>query len=688
MDKFNGSISIYIDKKNNKSTSMTIPQRKPSIWIPNEKISKCFNCKTEFTTWNRKHHCRSCGRIFCNECLKWYSEKSDYITSATPPQQNYLQSFFNDKKQIRTCEECNKYHNTTVDYKKELILFINLPLTFSHLIYLRSVSKKWCKIINYIIRIYRSIQYKLPSQKCNKIEKKILWNHRYEFKHHYFWISKCLTYNSYKSTKEIDQYIHFLKNKDDNTKIYNCKSLLCTSNCRNSCKPENILELGFNVDLSKHPSIQKYMVYLLSDKTNDYYKLLMPWLVELSKKYLELGLDIAYKCAVDEKLFYDFYFEAKYYLNTLDKTDNKNLKIMMKKINTFIIKDYRDNIRKTDQFIKFIQLLVQKNDYERKQMTISWFNQNESVKLPWNTELYCIGIQVDNIKQLSSASKPFLIPLLVKKHYYTSYKVIHILVKNEDLRKDKLTMFVSHWLKNICNHDVSICTYNILPYNLNYGWVEIIEDCVTLYDISHKHKKTLQNYIMDLNNDITVQEVRFNFIRSCVSSCVLSYIMGLGDRHRENILVNHYGELVHIDFSYLLGEDPKNAAVEMKITPEMLTMLGGKSSRQFILFKKHCERVYKVVRGRSSLWYLLLSFLAFNKPEIKPYHNNYDFIKRYVINRLVPGEFDDVSSMQINEIVERSSESSWTEFISDYSHHLSNNLKIGLKSAYGYLKLT
>ena len=100
-------------------------------------------------------------------------------------------------------------------------------------------------------------------------------------------------------------------------------------------------------------------------------------------------------------------------------------------------------------------------------------------------------------------------------------------------------MFVSHWLKNIYV-DVSICT-NVLPYSLNYGWVEIIEDCVTLYDISHKHNKTLQNYIMDLNDDITVQEVRFNFIRSCVSSCVLSYIMGLGDRHRENILVNNYG---------------------------------------------------------------------------------------------------------------------------------------------------
>ena len=98
---------------------MTIPQRKPSIWIPNEKISKCFNCKTEFT--NRIESIIVAPVVeFCHECLKWYSEKTDYITSATPPQQNYLQSFFNDKKHIRTCEECHhhKYHNTTVDYKK------------------------------------------------------------------------------------------------------------------------------------------------------------------------------------------------------------------------------------------------------------------------------------------------------------------------------------------------------------------------------------------------------------------------------------------------------------------------------------------------------------------------------------------------------------------------------------------
>ena len=50
--------------------------------------------------------------------------------------------------------------------------------------------------------------------------------------------------------------------------------------------------------------------------------------------------------------------------------------------------------------------------------------------------------------------------------------------------------------------------------------------------------------------------------------------------------------------------------------------------------------------------------------------------KRYVINRLVPGEFDDESSIQISEIVDRSSDRNWGEFISDYSHHISTKFKI------------
>ncbi len=677
MEKSNfGSISLYIDNNTTKTKPINIPGRKPSVWIPNKKMSKCFKCKTEFGMITRKHHCRSCGRIFCRNCTQWNCDKSEYITSTTPPNDmyNYLNDLFYSEKTMKVCEECNEENKTITNNKKEVIILLNLPLTISELLFLRNISKKWCKTINYLIRIYRSIQYKLPSQKLNKMEKILLWNHRFEFKNHYFWITKCLCYNNNKPKEEIEKYIKFLQNDDDDN-IYECNSILCKSNCKNSCKPENILEIGFYVDLAKHITVEKYMIYLLNKKTTGFYHLLMPWLVELSKKFLELGLDLAFKCAIEAELFYSFYFETKYYLNTLDKTENKNLKIMMNRINTFSLETLKMNIRKTDEFIKFLKLLINKKPHEMEDLIDHWFKTNGSVCMPWDPNTYCINIDFKNIRQLNSSSRPFIVPLITTRSSRVGYRKNHILIKNEDLRKDKLTMYIAKWLRNVCDNKVSVCTYNVLPYDLNYGWIEIIDEAVTLYDISHKYNKTLQNYILDLNHNLTVNEVRDGFIRSCVSSCVLSYILGVGDRHAENILVNKYGELVHIDFSYLLGEDPKNVKVEMKITPDMLNMLGGKDSEQFQIFKQNCSEVYKIVRSRSSLWYLLLVFLAFTKPEIYPYHNEFDFIKRYVINRLIPGEFDDVTSMQINEIVDRSSDSTWTEYLSDASHHLSNITK-------------
>ena len=48
------------------------------------------------------------------------------------------------------------------------------------------------------------------------------------------------------------------------------------------------------------------------------------------------------------------------------------------------------------------------------------------------------------------------------------------------------------------------------------------------------------------------------------------------------------GLLGHIDFSYLLGDDPKRLNIEMKITEDMLNMLGGSASETFNVFKTQC----------------------------------------------------------------------------------------------------
>ncbi|KAF8640401.1 hypothetical protein AX17_000070 [Amanita inopinata Kibby_2008] len=37
-------------------------------WMDDENCKECYDCKSIFTTWRRKHHCRICGQIFCSRC--------------------------------------------------------------------------------------------------------------------------------------------------------------------------------------------------------------------------------------------------------------------------------------------------------------------------------------------------------------------------------------------------------------------------------------------------------------------------------------------------------------------------------------------------------------------------------------------------------------------------------------------
>ncbi|KAF8910046.1 hypothetical protein CPB84DRAFT_1812789 [Gymnopilus junonius] len=59
-------------------------------WMDDENCKECYDCKSVFTTWRRKHHCRICGQIFCSRCA------SNIIKGAR----------FGSQGMVRTCNLC------------------------------------------------------------------------------------------------------------------------------------------------------------------------------------------------------------------------------------------------------------------------------------------------------------------------------------------------------------------------------------------------------------------------------------------------------------------------------------------------------------------------------------------------------------------------------------------------------
>uniref|UniRef100_A0A914XA33 Lateral signaling target protein 2 homolog n=1 Tax=Plectus sambesii TaxID=2011161 RepID=A0A914XA33_9BILA len=64
----------------------------PTKWIPDHAVSHCMGCDTAFWTINRKHHCRSCGKVFCSACTNY--------ECAVPKEQLY--------EPVRVCQQCFK----------------------------------------------------------------------------------------------------------------------------------------------------------------------------------------------------------------------------------------------------------------------------------------------------------------------------------------------------------------------------------------------------------------------------------------------------------------------------------------------------------------------------------------------------------------------------------------------------
>ena len=98
-------------------------------------------------------------------------------------------------------------------------------------------------------------------------------------------------------------------------------------------------------------------------------------------------------------------------------------------------------------------------------------------------------------------------------------------------------------------------------------------------------------------------------VKSCAGYCVITYILGVGDRHLDNLMLAPDGRMFHIDFGFMMGRDPKVFPPPMKLCKEMVEAMGGTDSAFFGRFKTYCCEAYNILRKHVVLILNLFSLM-------------------------------------------------------------------------------
>ena len=623
----------------------SVKARLPVYWIPDSSSDKCKLCSTAFGYLVRKHHCRKCGHIFCGTCAGHFGSIPSYLPKTL---------HYNDVgNKVRLCSPCLSEINTAKKSRSLVEVISFIPVTLNDLSVLRTLNSSYLEATNYILSVLKGLPFKLPYEKFSQIEKRIIKNFWKSFIGHSRYIIqalRCMT--GITSNESFSNIIRYYKN---GKKQISCQNLFCTQ-CNSSLSTSEVLEILYNhagVQILENQEAEVFFGTILATVEIDDLSLFIPYFLTIgtTEACQRILHNYILPRVLENKNFcFKMYFECR--LCKMGDTRVSDYYVsLMERILQLVDQKRRDELAKCDMLIYFLE-----NPHVDKQEKI---NELCPVLMPYNTLLEIHEVHLNEMRQLNTFTKPYVLPVT------TNLGRRRLLIKKEDLRKDRLVVIIKYILTNSIKN-IKLTPYSVFPIHGSYGWIEMIEDCETLYDI--QQKTTLQNYILEKNSELNIMQIRRNFIQTCASNALLTYMIGVGDRNQHNILVKGTGELVNIDFSYLLGDDPKFQTQTMSITPQMVEMLGGKDSPGYTALQEFCSIGFQKIRQQSSFWFILFMYLAKTKPPILKLYNNIQQIRKFHEERLMCNLTEEESKVRITEIVNQNSSSSWQQYISEYSH--------------------
>lgn len=180
-----------------------------------------------------------------------------------------------------------------------------------------------------------------------------------------------------------------------------------------------------------------------------------------------------------------------------------------------------------------------------------------------------------------------------------------------------ITMISNIWKKQ--NIGAWTKRMKILVTSANTGLVETITNAISIHSIKKSMTEisikqgenskgriiTLKDYferIYGSPSSRKYKKAQENFAKSLASYSIICYVLQIKDRHNGNMMIDHEGHIVHIDFGFLLSNSPGSVGFEaapFKLTQEYVDLLGGLNSPLFDYFKDLCKKCFNALRKES-----------------------------------------------------------------------------------------
>uniref|UniRef100_A0A8C1YLE8 Phosphatidylinositol-4-phosphate 3-kinase, catalytic subunit type 2 alpha n=1 Tax=Cyprinus carpio TaxID=7962 RepID=A0A8C1YLE8_CYPCA len=255
------------------------------------------------------------------------------------------------------------------------------------------------------------------------------------------------------------------------------------------------------------------------------------------------------------------------------------------------------------------------------------FFQKNSCRLPITPSLVGKELNIKACSFFNSNAVPLKIALVNADPLGDEINVMFKV--GEDLRQDMLALQMIRimdriWLQE--GLDLRIVNFKCISTGKDKGMVELVPSSETLRKIQVENgvtgsfkDKPLAEWLRKYNPaEDEYEKASENFIYTCAGCCVATYILGICDRHNDNIMLRSTGHMFHIDFGKFLGHAQmigsfKRDRAPFVLTSDMAYVINGgeRPTSRFQLFVDLCSQAYNLIRKHSNLFLNLLSLVLY-----------------------------------------------------------------------------